>query len=155
MWFLTAVCVTGPCSRCLVWRIPFWSPFYDQPKVFICHCTFLTSFNEHNCTFVLWEQVGWFMPHECHMFLYSRYTLLSPLSKNTTVQLKDSTCKVMPREGEPHNINFWAVSHGTNKATMRFCCIFWNWPHLPAFVIEHCAPDCNREWLLQCTMAVC
>lgn len=113
--------------------------------------------NEHSSIFVLWQPVDWLI-YECHMFLYSRCILQYPLSKTTTAQLKDSTCKVIPREMEPHresHINFWEVSHSTNKARMRFCYVFWNWPHLLAFVIEHCAPGCNCEWFLQCTRTVC
>lgn len=110
-----------------------------------------------NSIFVLCQPVDWLI-HECHMFPYFRYIVQTPLSKTTTVQLKDSTCKVIPREVEPHgepHINFWEVCHGTNMARKRFCCIFWNWPHLHAFVIEHCAPGCNCEWFLQCTRTVC
>lgn len=147
--------------NCLIWlstaQRSTSPPFLFCTEVFIWHCTFLIPFNELNNTFVLWQPVDWFI-YKCHIFLYSRYILQSPLSKTTTVQLKDNTCSVIPREAEPQgkpHINFWEVSHGTNKARMRFYHIFWNWCHLPAFVIEHRAPGCNCEWFLQCTRAVC
>lgn len=56
-------------------------------EVFILYFTCVTSFNEHNDTFVHWRPVDWFI-HECHMFLSCRYIFQSPLLKSTAEQLK-------------------------------------------------------------------